>query len=133
MRLAIYLVVGSLLAGTASLAENVDAVVNAIHNECGEREGFPRATASCIREKEDMYGRLLARAYDLALSVPYNDASLLRESQRHWLKYQETSCELELKRRKSSVFANSSHALCLLRTTLNRLEELKGLTERPEE
>lgn len=114
------------------LAHESGDLAQAVINECGEREGLPGPTAACIRARESRFGEELQKAYETALAQRFNDAALIRDSQRSWLNYQQTSCQHLAVRARGSVFAHSFEASCLLTTTLDRLQELRSLAQEPE-
>jgi uncharacterized protein YecT (DUF1311 family) len=102
-----------------------------LHNDCGEKWGFPGPVAQCLMQKEQEFGVELARIYNKAISLAGTDVGLLRQSQRNWLSYQEADCKFHQKRwlREGTGIAEASYADCLLRTTLQRLDELRGFIE----
>jgi uncharacterized protein YecT (DUF1311 family) len=62
-----------------------------------------------------------------------NMVAALRKSQRSWLEYQKHNCKLAelVGAREGQVFGYTSSAHCLLLTTLERLDELRGYLESP--
>ena len=100
-----------------------------LYAQCGERWGFPGAIAECLLEKEREFGKQLDQFYRQAIVAAGSNAPLLRESQRSWLKYQESNCKFHEKRwsEEGRGIARALSARCLLLTTLQRLEELKNL------
>jgi uncharacterized protein YecT (DUF1311 family) len=105
------------------------AMVQQMYDQCGERRGFPGPIAECLFEKEREFGKQLDTFYRQAIVAAGRNSTLLRESQRNWLKYQETSCRFHEERwsEEGAGIARVSSARCLLLTTLQRLEELKSL------
>jgi uncharacterized protein YecT (DUF1311 family) len=101
-----------------------------LHEECVEY-GFPGAIAGCLLEKDKEYGKELDQAYRKALTLAETNKPLLRESQRSWLKYQESTCKLYevLMTFEGPGIARRSAAGCLLGMTLQRLEELRWMAD----
>ena len=97
---------------------------------CADRWGFAGAIATCVIEQEKLYGAALAAEYRRALAKAAVQANL-REAQRQWLRYQELTCAFERAEggREGPSFERLSYARCLLRTTLNRIRELKLYTK----
>lgn len=101
-----------------------------IHRHCGEKEGFLGGIAICVYQEEEEYGKVLAAEYNKALQqLPTSAQARLRESQRAWLVYQKTYCDL-LRDLPSITFegpgfAALARANCLLRTTLERLDAIQ--------
>ena len=91
-----------------------------LHDECG-KWGFPGAIATCVQEKEKAFGKELDQVYKKALTLAGTNKRLLRENQRNWLKYQESTCKFRGQLMKPEV------GYCLLEMTLERLEELRGI------
>jgi uncharacterized protein YecT (DUF1311 family) len=97
-----------------------------LYRQCGEAE-IAGLIAECLIAKERDLGKQLDQVYRQALISVERNAALLRESQRNWLKYQESNCWYHEKRssEEGPGVARLSYARCLLRSTLQRLEELK--------
>lgn len=97
-----------------------------LYRQCGEAE-IAGLIAECLIAKERDLGKQLDQVYRQALISVERNAALLRESQRNWLKYQESNCRYHEKRssEEGPGVARLSYARCLLRSTLQRLEELK--------
>lgn len=135
MRLLIGVVMTLVLAasGPVSAAEGrTDAAVERHQRACGEAFGFPGAVATCLLDREKEYGAELARSYEsLKRREAGTRATMLVESQRAWLTYQDTTCKLYDRTfaEDGANIGKASAALCLLRTTLTRLEELDGLLQ----
>jgi uncharacterized protein YecT (DUF1311 family) len=110
---------------------NINELVDSIYNKCGEEWGFPGAIANCVLEKEKEYGELLAQTYERAIIAAGKNASLLRESQKNWLTYQQTNCNFHQQRYsvEGQGISYAISATCMLRTTLQRLEELRQLAK----
>lgn len=106
-----------------------------VYQRCGEAEGFPNAIADCIITEETKQGEALAYLYKRLIEQSKHNADLLRSSQRAWLAYQKSNCRLheEYGRFESPGnplpfgFSRISFARCLLRTTLERIDDLKRL------
>jgi len=101
-----------------------------LQNECAEQSGgIPGAIAICEMEKEKAFGKELDQFYQKALTLAGTNKPLLRESQRNWLKYQESNCKLQgqvMKPEGGNIW-RSTEAICLLGMTLERLEELREI------
>ena len=106
-----------------------DDLFHKLWEECGEQEGIPGAIAVCVLEKEKVFGKELEQVYKKALALAGANDTLLRESQRSWLKYQESTCKMHeiLSSREGTVYGRSAKASCLLSTTLDRLWELRQI------
>jgi uncharacterized protein YecT (DUF1311 family) len=100
---------------------NASAVVEQIYRQCGERWGVPGAIAECLLEKEREFGKQLDQFYRQAIVAAGNNAALLRESQRNWLKYQDSNCRYHEKRllEEGPGVARLSYARCLRRVLIN--------------
>jgi uncharacterized protein YecT (DUF1311 family) len=125
--------VGAALGFAASLclygqssAEQYD--LEQLNRQCGEAE-IAGLIAECLIAKDRDLGEQLDQLYRQALISAGRNAALLRESQRNWLKYQESNCRYHEKRlsEEGPGVARLSYARCLVRSTLQRLEELKDL------
>jgi uncharacterized protein YecT (DUF1311 family) len=99
-----------------------------LYTECGEQWLVRGAIATCVLEKEEAFGKQLEQVYKKALTLAGTNDTLLRESQRSWLKYQESTCKLveAQVRHEGPTIGRAAAAGCLLRMTLERLEELRG-------
>jgi uncharacterized protein YecT (DUF1311 family) len=108
-----------------------DELAQRLHDECGERERFHGAIALCLLEKEKAYGKELEQIYRKALTLAGTNEPLLRENQRSWLKYQESTCKLREVQMafEGPTIARVSAAGCLLRMTLERLQELRWMVD----
>jgi uncharacterized protein YecT (DUF1311 family) len=106
-----------------------DELADRLNQECGEQWGFPGPHARCLLEKEEAFGKELEQVYKKALTLAGKNDTLLRENQRSWLKYQESGCKLDevLLRKEGPNFGRRAAAGCLLRTTLERLQELREI------
>jgi len=106
-----------------------DDLFHKLWEECGEQEGIPGAIAVCVLEKEKVFGKELEQVYKKALALAGANDTLLRESQRSWLKYQESACKLDeaLGSLEGNVYGRAVKAGCLLSTTLKRLQELREI------
>jgi len=93
--------------------------------------GIPGPIAGCLLEKDKEYGKELDQAYRKALALAGTNKALLRESQRSWHKYQESTCKLYevLATSEGEGVARLSLGGCLLPLTLQRLEELRWMAD----
>src|SRR5262249_9914024 len=93
--------------------------------------GFHGAIGGCLLEKDKEHGKELDQAYRKALTLAGTNKPLLRESQRSWLKYQESTCKLNevLTTSEGEGVARLSVGGCLLGMTLQRLEELRWMAD----
>jgi uncharacterized protein YecT (DUF1311 family) len=115
----------------AADGRSVDELLTAIRDKCAEDGGTVPGVGLCELKKEQEYGEQLAKVYAQAIIVAGKDSNLLRESQRNWLKFQKTNCDFYKKRYafEGEGIARAAAAGCLLRTTLQRLEELRQIVE----
>jgi uncharacterized protein YecT (DUF1311 family) len=98
-----------------------------LQDECAE-ESLLGAITVCLREKEEAFGKQLDQVYKKALTLAGTNKPLLRESQRNWLKYQESNCKLQGQlATEGEMYKRNHKAHCLLRMTLERLEELREI------
>jgi uncharacterized protein YecT (DUF1311 family) len=106
-----------------------DELFHKLDQECGEQELIPGPIAGCLLEKEEAFGKELEQVYKKALTLAGANDTLLRENQRSWLKYQESGCKLDevLLRREGDMYGRWAKAGCLLKTTLERLQELREI------
>lgn len=83
----------STVAVAAKSADQLNAteLTENIYNDCGEHWGIPSPIAQCVLQKVNEYGAELEQTYRRALASAGEDAPLLRESERNWLKYQQTT------------------------------------------
>src|SRR5262249_5771273 len=97
------------------------------------REGgemLPSLIANCVMEKEKEYGKELEQLYSrLVKGAPAPKVAVLGRQQRNWLKYQKQHCDSFYYLHENEGWGppRLSSAQCLLRTTLQRIEELRGL------
>jgi uncharacterized protein YecT (DUF1311 family) len=105
----------------------LDELAGKLVEECGEQWVVPGAIARCVEEKEEAFGKELEQVYTKALKLAGTNNTLLRENQRSWLKYQESTCKLhEVQiRHEGPPLGRVSGVSCLLRMTLERLSELR--------
>ena len=118
--------------GRATLLASPDELLEQIDQRCGESEMLPVAIAKCLLDEEHRYGLELAERYRLLMVQQLDVAkNLLRDSQRAWLTYQKASCGFHQMRFASerSGIDQVARAHCLLRTTLQRLDELRDLDD----
>lgn len=122
-----------ILIGCASAHAGQDAErqANDIAEACSKTWEAATPTSACILEAEAKLGKSLESTYEKIVRPGDARAQKIRESQRAWLKYQVTSCELEAQRAKDDGpgFVSLTRANCLLLTTLKRVDELKALAE----
>ena len=113
----------------AQASPSVDELLTAIRDKCGEDIGTVSGTGGCELEKEREYGKQLAQVYAKAITVAGKDLNLLRKSQISWAKYQRATCDFYQKYYAfgGPGIARAAAASCLLRTTLQRLEELREI------
>ena len=81
----------------------------------------------CRGEGKRHFGKELEQVYTKALKLAGTNNTLLRENQRSWLKYQESTCkvhEVQI-RHEGPPLGRVSGVSCLLRMTLERLSELR--------
>jgi uncharacterized protein YecT (DUF1311 family) len=129
MRLLFLFATLFLATGTAHATDELkaDERFHKLYEECGEQKLIPGAIAGCLLEKEEAFGKELEQVYKKALTLAGANDTLLRENQRSWLKYQESGCKLDevLLRREGNIYGRLAKAGCLLRTTLERLQEVR--------
>jgi uncharacterized protein YecT (DUF1311 family) len=119
-----------LATGTAHATDELkpDELFQKLYQEC-EELGMPGVIAGCLFEKEEVFGKELQQVYNKALALAGTNNTLLRESQRSWLKYQESDCKLDevWSSVEGAGYGHNAKAQCLLRTTLQRLQDLRGI------
>lgn len=129
LRLVLH-VVCALIGALAANAADLEAKLDAIHEACGEEYGFPGAIALCLQKKDAEYGDELTRVYEHHKSTFAGvRRTLLIDSQRAWLKYQSSTCQLlrlSLESEGAGI-AQAGAARCALRATMDRLRELEEL------
>jgi len=103
--------------------------IDQIYTDCAKEWEAASPIATCILEREKEYGNELERLYKRLLKGPAPNVAILRRQQRNWLKYQKQHCDTyyDLQADEGQGFARLSSAKCLLRTTLQRVEELREL------
>jgi uncharacterized protein YecT (DUF1311 family) len=120
-----------LATGTAHATDelNADELAHKLYAECKEQGLFLGAVGGCLLEKEEAFGKELEQVYKKALMLAGKNDTLLRESQRSWLKYQENFCKLHevLSRQEGFGYGRQAKGACLLYTTLQRLWELREI------
>jgi uncharacterized protein YecT (DUF1311 family) len=112
---------------------NANELTQKLYDWCQQKWGIPETIATCLLEDEREYGAALSKYYQNALKLAQDNAPTVRGSQRSWLKYQEENCkfhELQTAQEGSGI-ARAASARCLLLTTLQRLQELRQITEQP--
>jgi uncharacterized protein YecT (DUF1311 family) len=112
---------------------NANELAQKLYDLCQQKWGIPETIATCLLEDDHKYGAALSKYYQNALKLAQDNAPKLRRSQRGWLKYQDENCKLhELQTaQEGSGIARAASARCLLLTTLQRLQELREITEQP--
>jgi uncharacterized protein YecT (DUF1311 family) len=109
---------------------NAHEVEQKIYNSCQEQWRISETVAICLLESENEYGTELSEIYQVALKLPARNSEELRRSQRSWLNYQEANCKFhEGAAQKVAGLPRVASARCLLLTTLQRLQELRQITE----
>ena len=83
--------------------------------------------AVCLQKQEKIYANQLEAAYRKLIVRAGSNANALRESQRRWLSYQKSYCDFEQRywTKDGQSIAHRARIGCLLRTTINRLDELQ--------
>jgi uncharacterized protein YecT (DUF1311 family) len=124
-------IASTIMHRSPATAQSVDQILADIRRQCVEDRGTVPGVGLCEREKEKEYGAELEKAYKQTLSLAGKHAILLRAFQQNWLMYQKSTCEFYEKRfaYEGEGIARAAAATCLLRTTLERLEELKVLAD----
>jgi uncharacterized protein YecT (DUF1311 family) len=121
-----------LISGTTHLrAEErlgVSAQIDKLISECIAKGDHP---TGCVSDKERELGDELARTYKKVLALAGKNPSMLREAQRNWLKYQDSNCNFHWRywMKDGETAAYGSKAICLLRTTMQRLDEVASFIE----
>jgi uncharacterized protein YecT (DUF1311 family) len=119
----------SLIAHSASFADV--PTFEQVQEECAEF-GFAGAMASCYLDKDKTLGVELAVVYG-QLRRCYSKAheGALVASQRAWVTYQEQTCGFREKAFKfeGPSIARRAYAGCLVKTTIERMQELRTLLE----
>ena len=121
-----------LISGSPAFAgADYERLAITIGEACSKAWEAAAPTSACIMEAEAKYGKSLEYYYEVVVQPGDAKALKIRESQRAWLKFQETSCELEAQRSTADgpSFVSLTQANCLLLTTLKRIDELKALAE----
>jgi uncharacterized protein YecT (DUF1311 family) len=97
------------------------------HKDCTSEDGLTAGmVGGCLLDKEKEYGKELERLYQRALRDDTINAEILRDSQRSWLNYQKQTCKA-YERNEVGGVARLLSATCLLRTTLQRIDEFRDL------
>jgi uncharacterized protein YecT (DUF1311 family) len=125
----------ALLIGVALFAPASWSAERKIPSESEELEicvegGVPLAIARCLMEAVKKDGAILDLEYKEALVRSGTHSEKLRASQRAWLKYQQSTCAATKSAglREGLGFAELDYAKCALRTTIKRIDEIKGLS-----
>jgi uncharacterized protein YecT (DUF1311 family) len=124
-----------ILVGVASFAQPSWSADRKIASEAAELEicveaGVPFAIAQCLMEAVKKDGAVLELEYKEALVRTGANSEKLRASQRAWLSYQQATCAAVRSAglREGAGFAELDYAKCALRTTIKRIDEIKGLS-----
>jgi uncharacterized protein YecT (DUF1311 family) len=109
--------------------DEISQRIDQIYTDCSKEWEATSPIAACILEKEKEYSNELERLYQRLLKGAAPNVAILRRQQRNWLKYQRQHCDsyYDLGADEWPRFARLSSAKCLLRTTLQRVEELREL------
>jgi uncharacterized protein YecT (DUF1311 family) len=120
-----------LATGTAHATDDLKPheLFQKLYQGCEEQDVMPGPIAACLFEKEEAFGRELEQVYNKAVALAGTNNTLLRESQRSWLKYQESDCKLHevWSSVEGSVYGRNAKAQCLLTMTLQRLQDLRQI------
>jgi uncharacterized protein YecT (DUF1311 family) len=123
--LAVLLV--AIAAGPGALAEDT---VEDVHRQCGAEYADPFALTKCLKAEERDYGKRLADTYRkvMELQTPGTKKALI-EAQRSWLTFQEQNCKFHrsVLSFDGAADGDAAAALCMLRTTMQRLAEFEAL------
>ena len=124
-------ILGTLIVAVAAshgvLAEDT---VEEVNRQCGAEYADPFALTKCLRAEEKDYGKKLAETYRKVVDLQTPDTKkALIEAQRAWLTFQEKNCTFHRNVLSFDGAANgdAAEALCMLRTTMQRLAELEAL------
>ncbi len=104
--------------------------VEDVHRQCGAEYADPFALAKCLKAEEKDYGKKLAETYRKVVELQTPDTKkALVEAQRAWLTFQEKNCKFHRSVLSFDGAANgdAAAALCMLRTTMQRLAEFEAL------
>ena len=104
--------------------------VEEVHRQCGAEYADRFALAKCLNAEEKDYGKRLAEAYRKVMELQMPDAKkALIAAQRSWLTFQEKNCAFHRSVLSFDGAADgaAAAALCMLRTTMQRLAELEAL------
>jgi uncharacterized protein YecT (DUF1311 family) len=131
MRFVRPITLGALIvAVAASHGARAEDTVEDVHRQCGAEYTDPFALAKCLKAEEQDYGKKLAETYRKVVELQTPDAKkALIEAQRSWLSFQEKNCKFHRSILSFDGAANgdAAAALCMLRTTMQRLAELEAL------
>ena len=101
-----------------------------VHRQCGAEYADPFALTKCLRAEEKDYGKKLAEAYRKVVELQTPDTKkALIEAQRSWLTFQEKNCKFHrsVLSFDGAADGDAAAALCMLRTTMQRLAELEAV------
>jgi uncharacterized protein YecT (DUF1311 family) len=119
-----------IVAVAASCGARAGDTVEEVHRQCGAEYADPFALAKCLKAEEKDYGKKLAETYRKVMELQTPDAKkALIEAQRAWLTFQEKNCTFHQRVLSfdGAADGDAAAALCLLRTTMQRLAELEAL------
>ena len=119
-----------IVAVAASGGVRAEDTVEDVHRQCGAEYADPFALAKCLKAEEKDYGKKLAGTYRKVVELQTPDTKkALIEAQRSWLTFQEKNCKFHRSVLSFDGAANgdAAAALCMLRTTMQRLAEFEAL------
>lgn len=117
-------------AVAASGGARAEDTVEELHRQCGAEYADPLSLAKCLKAEEKDYGKRLAETYRKVMELQTPEAKkALIEAQRAWLTFQEKDCAFHQRvlAFDGAADGDAAAALCLLRTTMQRLAELESL------
>ena len=131
MRLLRRLMLAALVVAVVADGEvRAEDAVEEVHRQCGAEYADPIALAKCLKAEEKDHGQRLAEAYRKVMELQTPDSKkALIEAQRSWLTFQEKDCKFHqsVLSFKGAADGDAAAALCMLRTTMQRLAELEAL------
>jgi uncharacterized protein YecT (DUF1311 family) len=120
------LIVAVAASGGVRAADTVEDV----HRQCGAEYADPFALTKCLKAEEKDYGKKLAEIYRKVMELQTPEAKkALSEAQRSWLTFQEKDCKFHrsVLSFDGAADGDAAAALCMLRTTMQRLGEFEAL------